>query len=262
LERCVNLMKITKPMLLSYGTEPFTDEKFLFEPKWDGIRLLVGEDFSYTRHSTITTNRFSELRFDIREEVLLDSELIAPGTKAPDDFEKVMSRFSGNKQQPIQFIAFVILSHRNKSVASLPIEERKGLLTKVLEKIDSPHFIPTPFALTEGETMFNVVKENNMEGMVAKRLGSKYVNNLRTNNWIKIINWRYHDAIVTKVSFKPLTAQLHNAKSEYLGSVRIGFTKEIKEEILSRTPPFSCIVKSRGCTSGGKLRHPQIIKLK
>jgi ATP-dependent DNA ligase len=41
-------MKVVKPMLLGTGEEPLTDEKYLFEPKWDGIRLLVGEDFSYT----------------------------------------------------------------------------------------------------------------------------------------------------------------------------------------------------------------------
>lgn len=257
----VNLMKIIKPMLLSHGNEPFSDEKFLFEPKWDGIRLLVGDDFSYTRHSTVTTNRFPELRINIGEDVLLDGELIAPGTKTPDDFEKAMSRFSGNKQQPIQFIAFDILSHKNKSVASLPLEERKGLLTDVLTKINSPHLIPTPYALTEGETLFSVIKENNMEGMVAKRLGSKYVHNTRTDNWKKIINSSFHDAVVSKISINPLAVQLRTVEGVYLGSVSMGFTKEIKEEILSRTPPFACKVKARGWTSGNKLRHPQIIEL-
>ena len=255
-------MKITKPMLLSYGTEPFTDEKFLFEPKWDGIRLLVGENFSYTRHGTITTNRFPELIFDIGQEVLLDGELIAPGTKAPDDFEKAMSRFSGNKEQQIQFIAFDILSVNNASTASLPLEERKGLLTEVLAKINSPYIIPTPYVFMEGETLFKVIKENNMEGMVAKRLGSKYVHNTRTDNWSKIINWSFHDAIVTKISFKPFAIQLRTVEGEYLGSVSMGFTREIKEGILSRTPPFSCKVKDRGWTSGKKLRHPQIIELR
>lgn len=254
-------MKIIKPMLLSHGTEPFTDEKYLFEPKWDGIRLLVGNDFSYTRHGTFTKDRFPELRFNIGNEVLLDGELIAPGTKAPDDFEKALSRFSGNKQQPIQFIAFDILSHKNKSVASLPLEERKGLLTEVLAKIDYPHIISTPYALTEGETLFSVIKENNMEGMIAKRIGSKYVHNTRTDNWKKIINWSFHNAIVSKISFNPLTAQLQTVEGDYLGSVSMGFTNEIKEGILSKIPPFSCKIKARGWTSGNKLRHPQIIEL-
>jgi hypothetical protein len=50
-------------------------------------------------------------------------------------------------------------------------------------------------------------------------------------------------------------------EGEYLGSVLIGFTNEIREGLLYRTPPFSCEVKARGWTSGIKLRYPQIIEL-
>ena len=85
-------MKLVKPMLLVYQEEVRSDEGWLYEPKFDGIRLLVGNDYSYTRHGTITTSRFPELRFD-GHEILLDGELIAPGIKAPDDFTGAMSRF-------------------------------------------------------------------------------------------------------------------------------------------------------------------------
>jgi DNA ligase-1 len=255
-------MEIIKPMLLSYGDEPFTSSSYLHEPKWDGLRLLIGKNFSYTRHGIITSTRFRELHFDIGEEVLLDGELIAPGVNAPDDFAKAMSRFSGNKDQPIQFIAFDILSHKNKSIKYLPIEERKGILTEVLAKIDSPFIIPTPYVLTEGEILFNVIKEKNMEGSVAKRLGSTYTTNSRSKDWLKIINWSvHHDFVVSKITYRPLTVQLQNFSGEYMGSVNIGFTKEIREELLSRKPPFTCTVKARGWTSGKKLRLPQIVKI-
>ena len=55
--------------------------------------------------------------------------------------------------------------------------------------------------------------------------------------------------------------QLKNGQGEYLGSVMIGFTKKIKEELLSGRLPIASKVKSRGWTNGGKLRLPQIIKL-
>lgn len=251
-------MKLVKPMLLEYQEEIRSDEGWLYEPKFDGIRLLVGRDYSYTRHGTITTSRFPELRFG-GHEILFDGELIAPGKDAPDDFAGSMSRFSGNKEQPISLMAFDILSYQKKSVIHFPIEERKALLTETLSIIDSPYINLIPYVYTEGEQLFEVMKANNMEGMIAKRLGTRYVPGTRSDNWRKIINWSYHDVVVSKVDFKPLTVQFSSIEGEYIGSTTIGFTKQIRSTLSSKTPPFPAKVKSRGWTSGGKLRLPQIV---
>ncbi|MEK4083786.1 ATP-dependent DNA ligase [Psychrobacillus sp. FSL K6-1415] len=237
-------MKIIKPILLGYQEKVSSEEGWIYEPKYDGIRLIVGNSFSYTRHGT--TNRFPELLFSVPE-VLLDGELIAPGTIAPDDFEGVMSRFSGNKEQEVIFMAFDIIAYKNETITSYPLEERKGLLTEALSNIDSIYFNLVPYIYTEGEAVFNLMKENKMEGIVAKRLNTPYLSGKRTDNWRKIINWSYHDCIVSKVTYGPLSVQLISVEGDYLGSVRIGFTKEIKDEIQSRTPPYVCKVKARGC---------------
>ncbi len=118
-----------------------------------------------------------------------------------------------------------------------------------------------PYVYTDSEALFDVMKENKMEGMVAKRLGTPYEPGSRSDNWRKMINWSYHDVIVSKITLGPLTVQLQSIKGDYLGSVAIGITKEIKDEIFSRTPPFVAKVKARGWTSGGKLRLPQIIEI-
>ncbi|WP_338657333.1 hypothetical protein [Sporosarcina psychrophila] len=246
---------------MKYQEEVRSDEGWLYEPKFDGIRLLVGNDHSYTRHGTITTSRFPELIFG-GPEVLIDGELIAPGTNAPDDFAGSMSRFSGNKNQSISLMGFDVLSYKNKSVIHHPLEERKAILTECLAGIDSPYINLIPYVYTEGAALFDVMKENRMEGMVAKRLGTPYIPGFRSDDWRKIINWSYHDAVVSKITHGPLTVQLHSSEGDYLGSVIIGFTKEIRQILKSLTPPFSVTVKSRGWTSGGKLRLPQIIKVK
>lgn len=254
------MMKIVKPMLLTYQEKARSEEGWIYEPKYDGIRLLVGNDFSYTRHGTITTNRFPELLIT-GPEVLLDGELIAPGTVAPDDFEGVMSRFSGNKDQEIVFMAFDIITYKSESITRYPLEERKGLLTEVVANINSSHIHLVPYIPDEGEAVFNLMKENKMEGIVAKRLGTPYLTGKRSNNWKKIINWSYHECIVSKVTYGPLTVHLTNVEETYIGSVQIGFTKKVKEELFSKTPPYNCKVKARGWTSKGKLRIPLIISI-
>jgi ATP-dependent DNA ligase len=253
-------MKIIKPMLLSYQEEVRSDDGWLYEPKYNGIRLLVGNDYSYTRHGTITTSIFPELLFNIPN-TLLDGELIAFGRDTPDDFELAMSRFKGNKEQPISLMVFDILTLNQKSVVHYPLEERKSILEESLLKIDSSYFNFVPYVLTDGKQLFNVIKENNMEGIVAKRLRTSYKFDTRSDDWRKIINWRYHDVIVSKVTFNPLTVHLQSQDGNHLGSVIIGFTKEIRAILYSKTPPFAAKVKARGCTSNGKLRLPQIIEI-
>lgn len=209
---------------------------------------------------TITTNRFPELKLN-GYNALLDGELIAPGTDKPDDFERAMARFSGNKEQPILYMAFDIITYQNKSVTTYPIEERKGLLTELLAKINLPYIHLVPYVHKEGNAFFNIIKEKNMEGIVAKRSGSTYKTATRSDNWRKIINWRYKDLIVSKVTHGPLTVQLHTYDGIYAGSVTLGFTKEIRELIYAKAAPYPCRVKFRGWTSNNKLRLPQIVSI-
>jgi DNA ligase-1 len=204
---------------------------------------LVGNDYSYTRHGTITTGRSPELRFD-GHEILLDAELIAPGIDAPDDFAGSMPRFSENNNQPILLKAFDILTYRNKSVTHNPLEERKAILTEGLTQIDSPYITIIPYIYTEGEALFDVMRENSMEGMVAKRLGTPYVAGSRSDNW------SYHDVVIAKVTRGLLTVQLQSIDGDYLGIVTIGFTREIKQALLSRTPLLSPKLK-RGVGRAG-----------
>jgi DNA ligase-1 len=254
------MTSLIKPMLLNSQDEVESKPDWLYEPKHDGFRLLVENKRSYTRHGTITTSRLPELYFG-GEDMLLDGELIAPGEHSPDDFAGAMARFSGNNEQPIQFRAFDLISYQGKRITSLPIQKRKEMLSEVIAQIGSPHIVNVPFVVGEGEALFHIIKQNNMEGIVAKRLDSLYVPDKRSDDWRKIINWTFHDAIATKISFKPFTVQLKNVQGDYLGSVTIGFKKKIKEELLSGKLPFAVKVKSRGWTSGRKLRLPQIIKV-
>lgn len=248
-------------MLLSTQEVVESNPSWLYEPKYDGFRLLVENKRSYTRHGTITTSRLPELYFG-GGDTLLDGELIAPGENSPDDFSGAMARFSGNKKQPIQFRAFDIITHQGRPVTSFPIQKRKEMLSEVIEQIGSPHIVNVPYVVGEGEALFQIIKQNNMEGIVAKRLDSLYEPDKRSDHWRKIINWSFHEVIASKITIKPFSVQLVNIQGGYLGSVTIGFTKNIKEELLSGSLPLTVKVKSRGWTSGGKLRLPQIIMVK
>jgi bifunctional non-homologous end joining protein LigD len=76
------LFQPIKPMLADKRAETFDDDRYIFEPKWDGWRMLLhkqGERIeAYTRHGNIVTSKFPELReaaVGIRaHEAILDCE--------------------------------------------------------------------------------------------------------------------------------------------------------------------------------------------
>lgn len=253
-------MKLIKPMLLSQQEVVTSDPNCLYEPKFDGIRLLVENKRSYTRHGTLTTSTLPELLFQ-GTGTLLDGELISPGTEAPDNFEGAMSRFRGDQKQPILYMAFDVLMAANQPVMNWPVEKRRALLEDVVVSIGSPDIKLIPQVRGEGEQFFEVMKNSKLEGMVAKEIGSLYHPGTRSETWRKIINWSHHVCVVSKVTFKPLTVQFKSVTGEYLGGTSIGFTKNIREKLAVLQPPFPVTVRARGWTANGRLRLPQIVEI-
>ena len=67
-----------------------------------------------------------------------------------------------------------------------PIEERRAALGKLLRPIKAG-ILFSEHLLGDPETIFRHACDLGLEGIVAKRLGSKYKSG-RTDNWIKVKN--------------------------------------------------------------------------
>ncbi|WP_408011643.1 ATP-dependent DNA ligase [Pseudalkalibacillus sp. A8] len=135
---------------------------------------------------------------------LLDGEVVCfnPLTKQVD-FEGVMERFlTKNKQkitqraivQPVIFVAFDILFYKGEDLRKLPLMERKAILDEVIK--DNQAFSKIRFIEEDGVSYFEAIKKANLEGMVAKYKNSVY-QPIRSNQWLKIINWQYTDVFIT-----------------------------------------------------------------
>ncbi|TCM89619.1 DNA ligase-1 [Paenibacillus sp. BK033] len=194
------------PMLLEKREQPFEDERFIFEPKIDGHRLILsysdGSVRLYTRHNNEVTRQYPELH-DVpidADEAVLDGEVayVNPQTGAVE-FETVMERFMMTKPQrindgrtrlPVHFFAFDILRYNGEDVRNQPLTERKALLDAILT--NTAHFSRVLSVDGSGIALFNTIKERKLEGIVAKRKDSVYVGR-RSDNWLKVINYEYAD---------------------------------------------------------------------
>lgn len=273
------------PMLLEKRDTAFNDADYIFEPKFDGHRLIYsytnGVTRLYTRHNNECTKQYPELLASgIQDETILDGEVVVfdPATGAVD-FEAVMTRFQAGRadsikrlteQLPVTFVVFDILKYRGKDLRGLPLYKRKEVLTSIT--FNNNQIIKTPFIEGSGVALFEDICSKEMEGIVCKLKDSLYVSR-RSDAWLKVINWTYTDVWITgyrKEEFGWLAAvDGGNGKLRPAGIIELGvkpihkkafygvkdsiITNEDKNNVYIQ-PVLRAKVKTRNWTKAGLLR--------
>ena len=190
-------------MLLRSGDLP-SAPGWSYEPKWDGFRALVhvGDPWRspriVSRHGTDLTARFPELAGIAdavgTRRVVLDGELIVCGADGRPDFDRLRARMtvggvrlrSAAASAPAVFIAFDVL-WCDGDVTEQPYLQRRERLLEL--GLTGDRWQVTP-ASADGQALWRAVEEHDLEGLVAKRLNSRYYPGRRSADWLKVKNWQ------------------------------------------------------------------------
>lgn len=244
------LFSSIKPMIVSIGKEAFDDDGFIFEPKWDGWRILLhkkGDRLeAYTRNGKVVTSKFPELREVISSikapTAILDCEgvCLRGGKTVFDDFSYRGRLSDPNKitaaaqTHPATFIVFDVLLTTDEHLNE-PLMTRKMRLNEIITSTD---FIAlTAFIKGQGKTLHSWTMDQDMEGIVAKRHDSKYLLDVVSKDWIKIKNFKIIDTIILGYRTKPqfgLVVGLHFRTVRYkpVGVVEFGFNDHEKKAFI------------------------------
>ncbi|CAH1194675.1 Multifunctional non-homologous end joining DNA repair protein LigD [Paenibacillus auburnensis] len=276
------------PMLLETAAAPFSDSRYIYEPKIDGHRLLYDQpDASsvhlYTRHNNECTRQYPEISVPFPHDITLDGEIacVDPQTGAVD-FESVMSRFQARRSDtirrliaelPVTYVIFDILRYKGEDLRNRPLMERKAILAGLA--LPNAHFGVTPYVEGAGEALFAQMQARAMEGVVAKRKDSVYETGRRSAQWQKIINWTYADVYLSgykKAEFGWLTSVPDNrGKMRPAGVIEFGASPTHKKafygvskalitgedsDFVYVEPRIRARVKIRNWTRAGMLRSP------
>jgi bifunctional non-homologous end joining protein LigD len=186
--------------MLAVSAKPFDDANFLFEIKWDGIRMLAFIDtHAYrliNRHGTDTTARYPEFDFlaQLPSGTVLDGEMVVLRNGQPD-FVLVQSRDKTrsslkirtlSRAEPATFMAFDLLYENYNSLVDYPLLERRQRLERFLDRCHHPRLVFSPGVVGQGQALFAAACGQNLEGIMAKRLTSRYRPGQRSRAWIKI----------------------------------------------------------------------------
>jgi len=193
------LPRFVQPMLALPGV-PFDSPDHLFEIKWNGTRVLAFVDQGgyrlVNRHRVDVTDRYPELGFlaNLPAGIILDGEIVVLRQGKPD-FGLLLSRNQTRaplkirslaRMLPATYVVFDLLYHRFESLLALPLDERRERLEKLMRRNTHPRLVFSQGVIGSGKAFFAEVCRLRLEGVMAKRLASRYRPGRRTDAWIKI----------------------------------------------------------------------------
>lgn len=290
--------KNIQPMLVAENATLFTDDDYLYEMKWDGERCIAyldptgGTELRNKRNVRMLPKfpELSEIHQQVNRRCILDGELICMVDGKPS-FETVQRRsLMSNRYKielesaryPATFIAFDCLYYDGRDITLQPLEKRKEILQKAVKQ--SEHLaVSRVFDSSYANKLFELAKQQELEGIVAKKKDSLYFQNKRTKTWLKIKNlldddfvvcgWIPKDNHMTSI----ILGQYQNDNLVYKGHVTLGVGgasfKKIKamprtqapfeyptghgnEDAVWVKPDLVCVVAYMHKTKNGGMRQP------
>lgn len=190
-------------MLATPWPSPFDDDAWIFELKWDGVRCLLSTDggaVSLTsRAGNDMTGRYPEIAsLDLPRDVVLDGEIVALDESGRPSFERLQGRMNIDRRLtegspiPVTLVVFDLLRD-GAPLLDLALEERGERLE--LLSLPEPIVVGDRFA-GRSSSIWEFVEQNDLEGIVAKRLGSRYLPGAKSPDWRKIGYFKHVRAVV------------------------------------------------------------------
>ncbi len=296
----IKLNEYIKPMLATTGKEPFNDDKWIFEVKWDGYRAIA--DLSnkenlklYSRNGISFMNRYPNIQKDLLKQehsMIIDGEIVALNEKGAPNFQ-LLQHFAENPNTPVIFQVFDLLYLKGHSTRKLSLLERKELLKDAL--IETPHIKYCDHIDGNGIDFYSEIQKSNIEGVMAKKKSSIYIDGNRSENWLKIKNNLTEESVImgytepkgSRSYFGSLIlGRFINGELQYSGHVGTGFSEESLKQIYELIQPYEtnkmpfkekpktnmpptwiephivATIKYTQLTKEGRFRHPVFIGIR
>jgi bifunctional non-homologous end joining protein LigD len=198
------------PMLAKLTKLPSPDNEYAFEIKWDGIRAIIycdqGRTTLQSRNLLDLTYQYPELH-PVCEQLrarsaVLDGEIVALTDKGVPSFELLQNRMhlapglvsSRARRIPATLMIFDLLYYDGHILFDLPYVERRKALESL--KLSGPCWQTPANHVGDGAALLEATRVQGFEGVVAKRIDSRYEPGQRTGAWCKIKNTRRQECVI------------------------------------------------------------------
>lgn len=200
-------------MLATRGRLPpaVDDDDWAYEMKWDGVRTLAYVEPGspdrlrlLTRSARVVTASYPELAelvalVDVP--VVLDGEVVALDARGRPSFGALQPRIhlaapsaAVLASRPVAYLVFDLLRRAGTDLLDQPWTRRRQALEAL--GLSSPHVQVPPVFLGAGQDAWAVAAAQGLEGVVAKRRGSRYEPGRRSPAWVKVKRVRTQEVVI------------------------------------------------------------------
>lgn len=256
-----------EPMRATLGKLPRADSDFGYEVKWDGVRAIcfgeVGRLRLQSRSLRDMTSRYPEVTALARRlgsrDAILDGEIVAFDADGRPSFQLLQRRMHVASESqirrlrestPVTLMIFDLLYLDGHSLFDLAYEDRRERLEGL--ELDGPSWQTPAYRRGEGAALLEASREHGLEGIVAKRLESRYVPGRRSRDWLKVKNWRGQEFAIggwiggkgrREGAIGALLAGYWDREADppalrYAGRVGTGFSDRDLETLMKRLEPL------------------------
>jgi len=197
-------------MLATLAEAPFSRRGWVFEIKYDGVRVIAerrGEDVRMLgRSGEDITARYPEIAAALRgltvEQCVLDGEIVAYDGSGRPSFGRLQKRMLLSRPRdiaaamarvPVRAVFFDCLALEGHDLRKLGLLDRKECLGRILPPAGVVQ--AGDHVAEQGEAFFDAASEMGLEGMIAKRADSPYAGR-RSADWVKIKCQRRQEFVI------------------------------------------------------------------
>lgn len=251
-------------MKATLGTLPSGNGRWVYEVKWDGMRILAfiaadgGVRLQSVNRRDVTAS-FPELAglaaATDGKPAVLDGELVAYDEAGRPSFSKLQHRMHVTApadvarraaEVPVVYQVFDLLAFDGHDATPLPWRDRRRLLEQVVQP--GPHWA-VPATHDDGAALFAAVGELGLEGLVAKRRDSAYELGRRSRSWVKVKvrheqefvvgGWAEGEGRRSRTVGALLVGYHEGGRLRYAGRVGTGFTDAELDRLSARFGPLA-----------------------
>ncbi|HSF26640.1 MAG TPA: non-homologous end-joining DNA ligase [Actinomycetes bacterium] len=251
--------RLVRPMLATPGELPSgPDDAWAFEMKWDGVRAVTYVDAGSVR---VLTRNDREVRATYPElaglgdvlgdhAVVLDGEIVALDEAGRPSFGVLQQRMHVQRPGrslletvPVVYLVFDLLWVDGRSLLDAPYADRRQALEAL--GLTGPHWQTPPAFPGDGQAASAASREQGLEGVLAKRVGSTYQPGRRSRDWVKVKHIRTQEVVVggwlpgqgwrsDTIGALLLGVPDPDGRLVYAGRVGTGFTQSMLDDLLAR----------------------------
>jgi bifunctional non-homologous end joining protein LigD len=188
-------------MKAAIAEQPPRGDDWFYEVKWDGVRAIAFLENEAVRLQSRTGTRcerqYPELAVIPHQlaarSAILDGEIAVLDGKGVSQFHLIQPRIANTdpntithlvRSTPVVYFVFDLLYLDGYDLRNVELSRRRELLESILTP--SPVLrLSEAFPASAGEALLEAARETGLEGILAKRAGSRYESK-RSSDWLKI----------------------------------------------------------------------------